>query len=119
MARHTHNRRALRPMAVHAKLHINGRGGLQNIGRPNIAMASPALHILRPVPGMTEENEIGNLEDAHRRNLRLARRMTRAALLNRRKARPLRLHRGLVAHGASELQRRMFLVAEIGPGRAG
>ena len=45
--------------------------------------------------------------------------MTDAALLDRWKARPLRLRRILVARSACELQRRVFLVAEIGAGRTG
>ena len=105
-------------MAVHAELHVDRGGGLQNIRGPHVPVAGLALDALRAVPGVAEEDEIGDLENARRRYLRIARRVAHAALLHGRKAGPLRLESGLVAHSASELQRSVFLMAEIGPGRA-
>ena len=105
-------------MAVHAELHINRGGGLQNIRGPHVAVAGLALDALRAVPGVAEEDEVGNLEGARRRNLRIARRVAHAALLDCRKAGPLRMRRSLMARSAGELQRRVSFMTEIGAGRA-
>ncbi len=77
-------------MAVHAELHVDRGGGLQNIRRPHVAMAGLAFDALCAVPGVAEEDEVGNLEDARRGDLRIAACMAHAALLDGWKPGPLR-----------------------------
>lgn len=114
MTSRTNNRCALCFMAIHAELHIDRWGGLQNIRGPHVPMAGLALGALRAVPCVAEEDEVGNLENARRGDLRSARRMADSALLDRRKAGPLRRQSGLVTRCAGELQRGMLFMAEIG-----
>jgi len=100
-------------VAVHAPFHLQRLLKIYGLLRRDIAMTLHTLDLRCGMRAVTEEDKARQFVDQLQRDLPVGEiRVAGLTLRQSRKTRPIRPFRVLVAEGALQLQRRVFLVIE-------